>query len=151
MSKLERKTQRAGQSNEKPTMLQLRQDVSDRCEAMGLGAGFVTVLLDQILTPYNPRMDQPVSVGVTGADNATRWHEPYREHVMHCLSVYGGLKQHERNTLIAGAEDGVHWRGEPIAQYIALCTEHDKRKRIGTDKYIERVKESLGKVGGSLL
>ncbi len=101
--------------------------------------------LDQCLDPWKARDDQATQVGITGG-HGKRWHDPYLQRVKQCAEIYLGLSQRDRELLEAGVEDGVHWRGEPIKQFVEIWEETQILRDIGTTAYIKRCKARAAKV-----
>lgn len=136
MPRLEKQT---GQSvsGEKPTMRQCRQDIEDACRAARFEPGFGAYFCDEVCAPYAQKWEQPHLVSVMGG-KSTRWEEPYRARIMQCLSIYIMLTESERSMLHAGIEDGVKWKGEPIAQFIDIVNEYGIMKQMGLDAYRAR-------------
>lgn len=138
------KTEPEFSSQTKPTVRQLRQDVEDTFMQAGYSAGYVRFFMDEICSPYQPVFEHPHMASVQGAVNATRWVEPYRERISDCQRTYLAMSETDRNLLHAGVEDGVKWRGEPVAQYQDIWNETMRMREIGREAYIAEAKAKMG-------
>ena len=137
------KAEPAERSDEKPTMLQLRQEVEDNFIQAGYDAGYVRYFMDEVCSPYNARYEQPHMAPVQGKDNATRWENPYRIRILECQRLYLQMSEQDRGLLHAGVQDGVRWRGEPIGQYVDIANETEIMRQTGRQAYVAKAKRNL--------
>lgn len=133
-------------ASSKPTLDQIKRDLVDRCQQKGFDTGFAKYFWTEVCPPYNPKYEQPHMVAVQGAQNSTRWVEPYRMRIMQCLESYFAMSANDRTLLHSGVEEGVKWKGEPIAQYLDTCSETVRMREVGLDAYRKIAKEAIGKI-----
>jgi len=144
MAKIERQYE-GSTGPAKPTMAKLKRDLVERCQSAGLDTGFAKYFWEEVCSPYRHQYEQPHVASVQGQQNQVRWLEPYRDRIMQCLEIYLTMSEHDRQTLHSGVEDHVHWKGEPMHQYIDICNETAKMRDIGVDAYREQVLKSIEK------
>ena len=78
--------------------------------------------------------------------NGSTWAWPYRERLLEAARAYCRLSESDLALLHAGIEDGVKWRGEPIATYVDVVNETEIMRNMGKPAYIERCKEKIAKL-----
>ena len=129
----------------KPSKEALWQDIRVMFAESGYSTEQARHFVQSVCSPYNPKFERPFRVNVHGPGkvDVQRWQEPYRERLMQCIALYLRMSESDRNMLHAGVEDGVKWRGEPIAQYVDIVNETLTMREIGLDAYKQRNAEKL--------
>ena len=69
----------------------------------------------------------------------------YLSRMQQSAATWMRLSAKDRSILVAGADDDVRWRGEPVAQYQDIWNETMKMRDIGRDAYIAQAKTALQK------
>lgn len=126
-----------------PSKEVLWNDLRNLFAECGYSTEHARFFVQSICSPYNPRFERPYRVAVAGNLNGQRWEEPYRSRLMQCAAIYLRMSETDRKMLHAGAEDGVHWRGEPIRQFIDIVNETMHMRQIGVAEYRALTKKKL--------
>lgn len=142
MPRLE-KTSTHQSTNRKPCLDDVWQEVRDLFASRGLSAESARWFVHECIPSYNRNHEAPSVVSVVGMNNSTRWVTPYRDRAMQCAMQYLSLSESDANHLHAGVEDGVRWRGEPIAQYLDIYRETMRMRQIGVSAYRAETKAKI--------
>lgn len=138
-----RPTTTQARSEHKPCIDDVWQELRDLFASRGLSTDSARWFISKCIPAYNRNHEAPSVVSVVGMNNSTRWVTPYRERVMQCAMQYLSLSESDANHLHAGVEDGVRWRGEPIAQYLDIYRETMRMRQIGVSAYRAETKTKL--------
>lgn len=149
--------QEAPRGADKPTLAEVRQAVCDvlqahmeRFSATRLPEPMPPNLGDGVRwwigTMQEPARwhEQPMSVRTTGG--GTRWDYPYQTRVVDNLLTFLRMPKNDRSMIVAGRDDGVFWRGEPVSVFIPIVDETHKMRRDGVKEYIRNGSAYLAKL-----
>ena len=74
---------------------------------------------------------------------------PYFDRLLQSVHAWMAMSGADRQILIAGREDGVAWRGEPIARYLDIVNETEIYRRTPKDAYLARLKAKIATLGAN--
>lgn len=74
----------------------------------------------------------------------------YHARLLHCASEWRNMTPADRSILWAGADGGVHWRGEPVIAYQRIWHEHQKMREMGCKAYLAENSPKLPRKGSTL-
>lgn len=83
--------------------------------------------------------EAPNKVSLVGGGH--RWDWAYRDRVINCLKVFLAMPPEHQGTVLAGIEDRVPWRGEPIDTYLRIVHEHLHMAEVGREEYIRQARQ----------
>lgn len=126
-----------------PDKTRLYEDIRDLFHDCNRTTDEARDFLRSICSPYDPRHERPYRVAMNGNLDRQRWVEPYRDRLTQCASIYLRLSEQDTQLLHAGAEDGVHWRGESITQYLDVVNETLRMREMGVPAYRQEVLKAL--------
>lgn len=113
----------------------------DRLEDLGRDPDFARRFVHEIAAPQN-RWEGAHRAST--ANGGWYWDYPYRNRVLRSLDVWLHLTAEQQALLVAGVRDeGVTWRGEPLAHYLDIVNETQILRDLGLPKYRERLKRKL--------
>lgn len=87
--------------------------------------------------------ERPHSVGVVGRQSASRWEYGYQIRLVQNLERFLRLSVKDRRMIVAGREDGVFWRGEPVAFFVQVVEETMRMREMGAREYAKAVAPGL--------
>lgn len=87
---------------------------------------------------------------VRGKDGEERWHYPYLDRVVYCMSRYLKHGVEERHYILSAMQSGIAWRGDEIDRFKHIVEEHETMREIGLDDYRKLCRENTRRMLGGM-